>query len=69
MWLCETKPQDSIVKIGQKLKNRLGIEEKVFIVNIYSFYGQGIQNIKFEWPDKSTTSYAMHDFESDIENM
>jgi len=31
MWLCETKPQESIVKIGQKIKNRLGIEEKVII--------------------------------------
>jgi len=31
MWLCEAKPQDSVVRIGQKLKNRLGIEEKVII--------------------------------------
>lgn len=29
MWLCEAKPQDSVVRIGQKLKRRLGIEEKV----------------------------------------
>eukprot|EP00088_Acartia_fossae_P027330 TRINITY_DN28085_c0_g2_i1.p1 TRINITY_DN28085_c0_g2~~TRINITY_DN28085_c0_g2_i1.p1 ORF type:complete len:230 (-),score=23.06 TRINITY_DN28085_c0_g2_i1:331-978(-) len=31
MWLCEAKPQDAVVKIGQKLKNRLGIDEKVII--------------------------------------
>jgi len=31
MWLCETKPQDSIVKIGQKLKKRLGIDDQVII--------------------------------------
>jgi len=31
MWLCEAKPQDSVVRIGQKLKKRLGIEEKVTI--------------------------------------
>jgi hypothetical protein len=29
MWLCEAKPQESIVNIGQRLKGRLGIEEKV----------------------------------------
>jgi hypothetical protein len=29
MWLCEAKPQESVVKIGQRLKGRLGIEEKV----------------------------------------
>jgi len=31
MWLCEAKPQDSIIRIGQRLKTRLGIEEKVII--------------------------------------
>ena len=29
MWLCETKPQESILKIGQTLKRRLGIDDKV----------------------------------------
>ena len=29
MWLCETKPQESIIKIGQTLKRRLGIDDKV----------------------------------------
>ena len=29
MWLCEAKPQESIIKIGQTLKKRLGIDEKV----------------------------------------
>ena len=29
MWLCEAKPQESIVKIGQTLKRRLGIDDKV----------------------------------------
>ena len=29
MWLCEAKPQESVIKIGQRLKGRLGIEEKV----------------------------------------
>lgn len=28
MWLCETKPQESVVKIGQTLKRRLGIDDK-----------------------------------------
>jgi len=31
MWLCETKPQDSIVKIGQTLKHRMGIDDKTII--------------------------------------
>ena len=31
MWLCETKPQESVVKIGQTLKRRLGIDDKVTI--------------------------------------
>ena len=31
MWLCETKPQESVVKIGQTLKRRLGIDDKVSI--------------------------------------
>lgn len=31
MWLCEAKPQESVVKIGQRLKGRLGIEEKVIL--------------------------------------
>ena len=34
MWLCETKPQESILKIGQTLKRRLGIDDKV----VSSFY-------------------------------
>ena len=29
MWLCEAKPQEAIVKIGQTLKKRLGIDDKV----------------------------------------
>ena len=29
MWLCEAKPQEAIVKIGQTLKTRLGIDPKV----------------------------------------
>ena len=29
MWLCEAKPQEAIVSVGQRLKGRLGIEEKV----------------------------------------
>ena len=29
MWLCETKPQESVVKIGNTLKRRLGIDDKV----------------------------------------
>ena len=32
MWLCETKPQESVVKIGQTLKRRLGIDDKVSII-------------------------------------
>jgi len=28
VWLCEAKPQESIVKIGQTLKRRLGIDDK-----------------------------------------
>jgi len=31
MWLCETKPQESVVKIGQTLKRRLGIDDKVLL--------------------------------------
>jgi hypothetical protein len=31
MWLCDAKPQDSIVRIGQKLKKRLGIDDKTII--------------------------------------
>jgi len=31
MWLCDAKPQDSIVRIGQKLKKRLGIDDKTLI--------------------------------------
>jgi len=31
MWLCEAKPQESIIKIGQTLKKRLGIDEKVLL--------------------------------------
>ena len=29
MWLCETKPQEAAIKIGQTLKRRLGIDDKV----------------------------------------
>jgi len=32
MWLCETKPQESIIKIGQTLKRRLGIDDKVVLL-------------------------------------
>jgi len=31
VWLCETKPQESVVRIGQVLKRRLGIDEKVLL--------------------------------------
>ena len=36
MWLCETKPQESVVIIGQTLKRRLGIDDKVsnLLINI-----------------------------------
>ena len=33
MWLCEAKPQEAIVKIGQTLKKRLGIDDKVVSKN------------------------------------
>jgi len=32
MWLCEAKPQEAIVKIGQTLKKRLGIDDKVVLL-------------------------------------
>jgi len=32
MWLCEAKPQEAIVKIGQTLKTRLGIDPKVVLL-------------------------------------
>lgn len=41
MWLCETKPQESIIKIGQTLKRRLGIDDKVvsfLSLELFSFY-------------------------------
>jgi len=31
VWTCETKPQESVVRIGQVLKRRLGIDEKVLL--------------------------------------
>jgi len=31
MWLCETKPQEAAIKIGQTLKRRLGIDDKVLL--------------------------------------
>ena len=34
MWLCETKPQESVVKIGQALKRRLGIDDKMVNMRI-----------------------------------
>ena len=40
MWLCETKPQESVVKIGQTLKRRLGIDDKMvntWIMHISSY--------------------------------
>ena len=33
MWLGETKPQESVVKIGQTLKRRLGIDDKVSVIS------------------------------------
>ena len=38
MWLCETKPQESVVKIGQTLKRRLGIDDKVSIEQFEHFW-------------------------------
>ena len=44
MWLCEAKPQESIVKIGQTLKRRLGIDDKVVLV---SWWTGVISNVVF----------------------
>ena len=39
MWLCETKPQEAAIKIGQTLKRRLGIDDKVsWEREIFSFF-------------------------------
>ena len=46
MWLCEAKPQEAIVKIGQTLKKRLGIDDKV--VRKYFDFSQKY----FDFPQK-----------------
>lgn len=38
MWLCETKPQEAAIKIGQTLKRRLGIDDKVSKKDFFRFF-------------------------------
>ena len=47
MWLCETKPQESVVKIGQTLKRRLGIDDKMVNMRIMENNFESLLNNNF----------------------